>query len=183
MAQLLLARPRIASPGIRRRLLPEERYAGRYLQAVSREDGVRYAIINIFYNPRRRRYEAAGRVYSPSGDQVSAFKSSTMIFPSDKDGSIEFVWQGNRAASGYTRMRVETEDEDYIEGDGTVQTLGPKPKVFPILFKHLHDAHVRQAIGIGTPLNAAAEPAFVRTFHAQLGDAVKAAFANVAEEV
>src|SRR5208337_550916 len=52
-------------PGIRRRLLPEQRYAGRYLQAVSRKDGVRYAILNVYYNPRQRRFEVFGRNYNP----------------------------------------------------------------------------------------------------------------------
>jgi hypothetical protein len=172
----------LRSPSVRRRLLPEDRYSGRYLQAVAREDGLRYAIVNIFYNPRRRRFEAQGRNYNPSGEQVSSFRSVTVIFPSDKDGKIEFVWQGNRSNSGYTSMTVETEDEDYIEGDGAVQTFGPKPKVFPLLFKHLHEAHVKHALGVSPPVNAAEEPAFVRIFHAKLGEAVKAGFANVAEE-
>lgn len=171
------------SPAIRRRLLPEERYAGRYLQAVRRGDEVRYAIVHIYYNQRKRRFEAAGRNYGPSGEEVSSFKSNYMLFPSDKDDNIEFIWQGSRAASGYTRMRVETSDEDYIEGGGLIMTFGEQPKVFPMLFKHLHDEHVRQALGIDPPAHSSEEPRFIKRFHAELGNEVKEAFEGAAEEV
>jgi len=171
------------SPSIRRRLLPDERYAGRYLQAVWRGDQVRYAIVHIYYNRRKRRFEALGRNYNSSGEEVSSFKSNYMLFPSDKDENIEFIWQGNRSASGYTRMRVETSDEDYIEGDGFVMTFGQKPKTFPILFKHLHSGHVRQALGINAPAHSSEEPRFIRRFHAKLGDAVREGFESAAEEV
>src|SRR3974390_3441244 len=48
----------LRSPTIRKRRPPEERYAGRYLQAVGREGGLRYSFVHIYYNPRRRRFEA-----------------------------------------------------------------------------------------------------------------------------
>ncbi len=171
------------SPAIRRTLLPDERYAGRYLQAVWRAGEVRYAIVHIYYNRRKKRFEALGRNYNSSGEEVSSFRSNYMLFPSDKDENIEFIWQGSRAASGYTRMRVESSDEDYIEGDGYVMTFGQKPKTFPILFKHLHDSHVRQALGVSVPVHSSEEPRFIRKFHAKLGDAVREGFESSAEEV
>src|SRR5262249_47215131 len=118
----------LRTPSIRKRLLPEERYAGRYLQAVARGDGVRYAIVHIYYNAKRRRFEVAGRNYDPSGERLSSFKSNYVVFPSGNDDKIEFVWQGTGSASGHTLMHVETEDEDYIEGDGRVQKFGAKPE-------------------------------------------------------
>lgn len=171
------------SPAIRRRLLPNERYAGRYLQAVWRGDGVRYAIVHIYYNRRKKRFEALGRNYNSEGEEVSSFHSNYMLFPSDRNEDIEFIWQGNRAASGYTRMRVENSDEDYIEGDGYVITFGSKPKSFPLLFKHLHSGHVRQALGIDAPAHSSEEPRFIRKFHAMLGDAVREGFESAPEEV
>ncbi len=171
------------SPAIRRNLLADERYAGRYLQAVRRGNEIRYAIIHIYYNRRKRRFEALGRNYNSSGEGVSSFRSNYMLFPSDKDENIEFIWQGSRAASGYTRMRVETSDEDYIEGDGYVMTFGQKPKTFPILFKHLHGGHVQQALGISVPVHSSEEPRFIRKFHATLGDAVREGFESAAEAV
>jgi hypothetical protein len=173
----------LRSPGIRKWLLPEERYAGRYLQAASREDNVRYGILNIYYNPRQRRFEVLGRNYNPAGEPLSSFKSNYIFFPSSKDESIEFIWQGSRSASGHTLMRVETGDADYIEGDGRIQTFGAKPEVLPILFKLLHEDYVRQALGVGPPSSAAEEPDFIRSFHEKLGGAVLAGFSNVAEEV
>ncbi len=171
------------STGIRRRLLPGERYAGQYLQAVRRGDEVRYVIVHIYYNRSKSRFEALGRNYNSSGEQTSSFKSNYMIFPSDKDDNIEFIWQGSRAASGYTRMTVENPDGDYIEGDGYVIVFGAKPKAFPILFKHLHGRHVRDALGIAPPTQAGEEGRFIRKFHAKLGGAVKEAFEGAAEEV
>jgi hypothetical protein len=173
----------LRSPGIRKRLMPEERYTGKYLQAVNRENGVRYSIVHIYYNPRRRRFEVAGRNYEPSGEKVSAFTSSYLIFPSDKDNTIEFVWKGDRSASGHTLMSVEGEDDGYIEGSGRIQTFGDKPKVMPIRFKHLHNIHVQRALGVAPPLTASQEASFIKKFHARFGDAVIAGFANVAEEV
>ncbi len=172
----------LRSPFIRRRLLPEERYAGRYLQAVRRGSEIRYAIVHIFYNPRKKRFEAHGRNYSPSGEEVSSFRSKHVLLPPDKDGDIEFIWQGNRAAAGYTCMKRENRDDDYIEGDGYVIAFGQKPRTFPILFKHLHGGHVRKALGIGAPERMKEEPGFVRKFHAELGEAVRHGFESVVEE-
>ena len=48
--------------------------------------------MNIFYNSRRRRYEVAGRTYSPEGKELTDFKSTYVLFPSKKDAKIEFIW-------------------------------------------------------------------------------------------
>jgi hypothetical protein len=174
----------LRSPSLRKRMLPEERYAGRYLQAVDREDGLRYSIIRIFYNPRRRRFEASGRNYEPSGEKVSAFTSAYLIFPTDGENAIQFVWKGDRAASGHTLMALENEEDDgYVEGSGRIQIFGDKPTVLPIRFKQLHPAHVESALGAPPPVHSAGEPAFIKAFHAKFGKAVKAGFENVAEEV
>jgi hypothetical protein len=173
----------LRSEFMRRRLLPGERYAGRYLQAVRRGDEIRYAIIHIFYNARKKRFEAHGRNYNSSGDEVSSFRSKHVLLPPDKDGDIEFIWQGNRAAAGYTCMQRENRDDDYIEGDGYIIAFGQKPKTFPILFKHLHGDHVRKALGTGVPAHPKEEPGFVRKFHAELGEAVRHGFESAAEEV
>ncbi len=163
------------SPTIRRRLLPDERYAGRYLQAVWRGDVVRYAIINIFFNRAKKRFEIAGRSYNSEGNDVSSFKSTYVLFPADKDDNIEFIWQGARSDSGYTRMTVEGGDEDYIQGIGLVMRFDAnKPKAFPIRFKHLHNHFVKEALGVHAPAHAVDEPEFIKKFHAMYGDAVKA---------
>jgi len=170
------------APPIRRRLLTDERYTGRYLQAIRRGTEIRYAIVHIYYNRRNGRFEAVGRSYNPSGEEISSFRSGHVIFPPYRDGSIEFNWQGNRA-SGYTRMKIERAQDSYIEGDGFIINFSMHPKVFPMLFKYLHWEHVRQALGIDPPAHASAEPDFIRTFHDRLGGAVQAAFENTAEEV
>jgi hypothetical protein len=163
------------SPTMRRRLLPNERYAGRYLQAVWRGDEVRYAIINIFFNRAKKRFEVAGRTYNSEGDALSAFKSAYVLFPAEKDDNIEFIWQGTRADSGYTRMTVEGGDENYVQGVGFVMRFDAnKPKAYPLRFKHLHDQFVKDALGVHPPVNAAEEPEFVKTFHAMYGEAAKA---------
>ncbi|MGO9485270.1 MAG: hypothetical protein ACLPX9_11900 [Rhodomicrobium sp.] len=173
----------LRSRTIRRRLLPDERYAGRYLQAVRRGDEIRYAIVRIFYNTKKRQFEALGRNYNSSGEEVSSFRSNHIVFPAGNDNDIEFIWQGKRAATGYTCMKIETSDDDYIEGDGYVIAFGQKPKTFPIRFKHLHGGHVRQALGIDAPARPDDEARFIRKFHAELGDAVRHGFESAAEEV
>ncbi len=164
------------SPTIRRRLMPEERYAGRYLQALCRQGEVRYSFVHIFYNWRRRRFEVAGRTYSPAGEELTAFKSTYVQFPSDKDDNIEFIWQATNASTGYTRMTLQDGDEDYIQGDGLVMIFGAQPKAYPLQFKHLHDHHVREALGVSSPMNSAEEPDFVKKFHARYGARVLEGF-------
>lgn len=170
------------SPTIRRRLLPNERYTGRYLQAVKHDAEIRYAIINIFFNRPKKRFEVAGRAYGPEGNDLSAFKSNFVLFPSEKDDNIEFIWQGRTAASanflgGYTRMTVDSTDEDYIQGTGIIMSFGDEPKVYQLKFKHLHDEHVSSALGARAPHQIADEPEFIKKFHAMFGDAVREGFA------
>ena len=168
---------------LRKRFRPDERYAGRYLQAVYRGGEIRYAIIHIFFNGRKRRFEAHGRAYDSSGKEVSAFQSGHIFFPTDKDENIEFIWGGKRAATGYTRMKVDGPDRDYIEGDGFIITFEQSPKTYPIRFKHLHSGHVRHSLGIDAPAHPSEEPGFIKKFHAELGETVRHGFENAPEEV
>lgn len=166
------------SSAIRRALFPEERYSGRYLQAVLHPKEVRYAIVTIFFNPARKRFEVAGRVYGEDGKPLSAFSSTYVRFPPNKHNNIEFVWQGRRAFSansvaGYTRMSVDVLDGNYVEGTGLVMNFEGVPKIHPILFKRLHDRLVVEALGRRPPKYAAEEPEFIKKFHSQYGDAVK----------
>jgi hypothetical protein len=169
------------SSAMRRRLLPEERYAGRYLQAIWRSGKVRYAIVNIYYNGRKRRFEVAGRNYSPAGDEVSSFRSAYVLFPSDSDNFIEFIWQGSGASTGYTRMALEDSDEDYVEGEGHMVTLHARPDTYPIRFKKLHDRYVRPALGVNSPAHPFEEPAFIRKFNKMYGASVEEGFADSRE--
>ena len=169
------------SPRIRRRMMPEERYAGRYLQALWRQGEVRYSFVDIFYNPRRRRYEVAGRTYDLAGRELTNFKSGHVFFPSEKDANIEFIWQARNSSEGYTRMTLEGSDEDYIQGDGHIITFDAWPRSYPLQFKHLHDHHVREALGIRSPLNSSEEPDFVRKFHAAFGAQVMESFGGTAK--
>jgi hypothetical protein len=169
------------SPRIRRSLLPEERYAGRYLQAIWRGDGVRYAVVNIFYNRERRRFEVAGRSYSPDGKELSSFRSPYVLFPSGRDYDIEFIWEGSDKTSGCTRMTVDNTDESFIQGHGLVVTVDAEPKAYPIRFKHMQDHHVREALGVPCPAHASEEPEFIRKFNTLFGQAVKEGFANAAK--
>ena len=92
------------SSAIRRRLMPDERYAGRYLQALWRQGEIRYSFVHIFYDWRRRRFEVAGRTYNPKGEELGTFQSTYVRFPSEKDANIEFIWRAGDNATGYTRM-------------------------------------------------------------------------------
>jgi hypothetical protein len=166
---------------IRRRLLRNERYAGRYLQALWRNGELRYSFVNIFYNARQRRYEVAGRTYSPAGQQLNDFKSTYVLFPSDKDASIEFIWRASNSSQGYTRMTLEDSDKDYIQGNGHVITFDAWPRSYPIRFKHLHDHHVREALGVRSPATSREEPEFVRKFHAAFGTHVMEGFGGAAK--
>jgi hypothetical protein len=170
-------------PGFRRRILPELRYSGRFLQAIRHGDEVRYAIVSIAYDRRRKLFDIAGRNYTSSGEALSSIKSSQMILSPDREQTIEFIWQARRRTSGYTRMTVEASNEGFLEGDGLVVTLGLKPKAFPLLFKELHDRYVWHALEIGPPANAGEEPAFIRAFHAKLGPAVMEGFAADGAEI
>jgi hypothetical protein len=166
------------SPTMRRKLLPNERYAGRYLQAVWRGDEVRYAIVNIYFNRAKKRFEIAGRTYNPEGDALSSFKSAYVLFPAEKDDNIEFIWQGTRADSGYTRMTVEGGDENFVQGVGFVMRFDAnKPKAYPLRFKHLHTQFVKDALGVHPPAKAVEEPEFVKKFHGKYGEAAKAGLA------
>ena len=166
---------------IRRRLMPEERYAGRYLQALWRQGEVRYSFVNIFYNGRRRRFEIAGRTYSPAGEELTDFQSTYVRFPSEKDANIEFIWHAGKGSRGYTLMTLEDNDEDYIQGDGSVITFGAWPRSYPIRFKHLHDHHVHKALGVRSPANSREEPEFVKKFHAKYGGVVLEGFGGQAK--
>jgi hypothetical protein len=168
---------------LRKRLLPDERYAGQYLQAVQRGDEIRYAIVHIRYNAKRKRFEAYGRSYNYSGDEVSEFQSHHLLFPADDEDNLEFIWQGHRAAAGYTCMKVEDRDGDYVEGSGYVIAFGQKPKTYPILFKRLYGGDIREVLGVNAPAHPKEEPGFVRKFHAELGEKVRHSFENTAEEV
>jgi hypothetical protein len=170
-------------PGLRGTILPELRYTGRFLQAIRHGDEVRYAIVSIAYDRRRRLFDIAGRNYSPAGEALSSFKSSQMILSPDREQTIEFIWQARRRTSGYTRMTVEASHEGFLEGDGLLITLGTKPKAFPLLFKELHDRYVWHALEMGPPASAGEEPAFIRAFHAKLGEAVMDGFTAEAEEI
>lgn len=174
------------SPRIRRSLLPEERYAGRYLQAIWRDSAVRYAVVNIFYNRERRRFELAGRSYNPEGKELSSFRAPFVLFPSGRDYHIEFIWEGGEKASGCTRMTVDHTDEELIQGHGLVVIVDAEPKAYSMRFKHLQERHVKEALGISCPAQASEEPEFIRKFHALFGGAVLDAFAasrEVAVEV
>jgi hypothetical protein len=170
-------------PGLSSRLLPELRYTGRFLQATRHGDEVRYAIVSIAYNRRRRLFEIVGRNYTPSGEALSSFKSNQMILSPDREQTIEFIWQARRRTSGYTRMTVEASHEGFLEGDGLLVTLSAKPKAFPLLFKQLHDRYVWHALEMGPPANEGEEPAFIRAFHTKLGEAVMEGFAAGPEEI
>jgi hypothetical protein len=170
-------------PGLRRRILPGLRYTGSFLQAIRQGDDVRYAIVSIAYDRRRNLFDIAGRNYTPAGEALSSFKSSQMILSPDREQTIEFIWQARRRTSGYTRMTVDATNEGFLEGDGVLVTLGPKPRAFPLLFKQLHDRYVRHALEMGPPANPGEEPAFIRAFHAKLGEAVIQGFAADAEEM
>jgi hypothetical protein len=170
-------------PGLRPKILPGLRYTGRFLQAIRQGDEIRYAIVSIAYDRRRNLFDIAGRNYTPSGEALSSFKSSQMILSPDREQTIEFIWQARRRTSGYTRMTVDASNEGFLEGDGLLVTLGAKPKAFPLLFKELHDRYVRRALEMAPPANAGEEPAFIRAFHAKLGEAVMAGFAADVEEM
>lgn len=169
------------SPTIRRRLMPDERYAGRYLQALWRNGELRYSFVDIFYNAKRRRYEVAGRTYSSEGKELTDFKSIYVLFPSEKDANIEFIWRGGNSSQGYTRMTLEDSGEDYIQGDGLVISFDAWPRAYPVRFKHLHDHHVREALGVRSPANSSEEPEFVRKFHAAFGAHVMEGFGAAAK--
>jgi hypothetical protein len=170
------------SPAIRRWLMRGERYAGRYLQALWRNGEVRYSFVNIFYNARRRRYEVAGRTYSPAGEKLNDFNSTYVLFPASKDADIEFVWRARNASRGYTRMTLEDSKEDYIQGDGLVITFSAWPRAYPVRFKHLHDHYVRNALGVHSPTTPGEEPDFVRKFHAAFGTQVMEGFGGAAKD-
>ncbi len=169
------------SPRMRRRMMREDRYAGRYLQALWRQGEVRYTFVNIYYNPRRRRYEVAGRTYTPAGQQLNDFKSNYVFLPEDENGKIEFIWQASNSSQGYTRMTLEDSDEDYIQGDGLVITFSAWPRAYPVRFKHLHDYHVREALGVRSPSTPGEEPEFVRKFHAKFGESVMEGFGGASK--
>lgn len=165
------------SAPIRRRLLPEERYTGRYLQALWRGNEARYAILTLSFDGAERRYRVAGRTYDAAGNEISSFRSSHVLLPTQKDAHIEFVWQGARKSSGYTRMSVDALEQDFIEGDGFVTTFEAQPKAYPLQFKLLRADYVLHDLGHPAPRGASDEPEFVRLFHARFGPLIRNKFA------
>jgi hypothetical protein len=168
---------------IRRRFLPGERFAGQYVQAVKRGEAIRYAIIRIAYNSREGRYEAEGRNYDTSGSEVSSFRSNQVFLPAKDGGEIEFIWEGSRAAAGYTCMMLDVPEDGYAEGEGYLVTFGQAPKSFPLLFKQLDSEGLHEALGVGAPGRLKDEAEFVRKFHKEFGNAVSSGFVIEAEEV
>ncbi len=165
----------------RRRLMPEDRYAGRYLQALWRNNELRYSFVTIFYNTRRRDYDVNGRTYSPAGQPLTEYKSTYVILPSRKEGAIEFFWRTPNASQGYTQMTLQESDHDYIQGGGRVVTLDAWPVAYPIRFKHMDDRYVREALGVHSPANASEEPEFIRKFHERFGAQVMEGFGGGAK--
>lgn len=168
---------------LRRRLLPGERYAGQYIQAIKRGDTMRYALLRFSYNASAGCFEAEGRSYRPSGEEVSSFRSAFVFLPADKCGEIQYVWEGSRAASGYTFMKIDSEEGDLAEGEGYINIFGNPPRGFPLLFKRLQDAVLRESLGVGLPFRRKEEPAFIEKFHKTFGAAVAQGFVTEAEEV
>ena len=169
------------SQAFRRKFVPQERYAGRYLQALWCNGELRYSFVRIFYNPRRRRYEIAGRTYSPAGQELTYFDATYVSFPSGKDANIEFIWRAGNSSQGYTRMTLEDSDEDYIQGNGHVISFGAWPRAYPMRFKHLHDHYVREALGVRSPMDSSEAPDFIRKFHAAFGAHVMEGFGGAAK--
>ena len=169
------------SSAIRRRFLSGERYAGRYLQALWRNNEVRYSFVDIFYNPRRRGYEVRGRTYTSSGQRLGDFKSAYVRFPSRKDANIEFIWRGSGSAQGFARMTLEDSADHYIQGKGQVITFDVWPRAYPLRFKPLHDHHVREALGVSAPASSREEPDFVKKFHQVFGPSVMEGFGGGAK--
>jgi hypothetical protein len=168
---------------LRRRLLPGERYAGLYLQAIQRGEAIRYALVRFSYNASEGCFEAEGRSYHPSGEEVSSFRSAFVFLPQDKRGEIQYVWEGSRAASGYTFMKIESEDGELAEGEGYINVFGNPPQGFPLLFKRPEDAVLRESLGVGLPAHRKEEPSFIEKFHKKFGAAVAQGFVSEAEEV
>jgi hypothetical protein len=168
---------------LRRRLEPNERYSGSYLQVIQRDDEIRYAVLRIEYISRKKRFEVFGRIYNPAGNELSAFQAYHVVFPTEDSENLEFVWKGRRAASGFTCMKVENRDGDYIEGGGYVIAFGAKPRTFPVLFKRLFNDDVREVLGVNVPSHSGEDAAFIRAFHDRLGEKVRHSFENTAEEV
>lgn len=154
---------------MRRGFMPQERFAGRYLQALWRNGEIRYSILTILFNARQHRYEVTGRSYDGSGRLLAEFRSIEVALPPNKDGSIEFVWQAGSPSEGFTKMILEECGDDYLQGAGHIITFGAWPRAYPVRFKSLNNRHVRSALGIGSPVNFREEPAFVRKFHAAFG--------------
>jgi hypothetical protein len=168
---------------MRKRFLPGERFAGQYVQAVKRGEAIRYAILRIAYNGSEGRYEAEGRNYNSSGEEVSSFWSNHVFLPGKEGGEIEFIWEGSRVATGYTTMTAEISEDGYAEGEGYLVTFGQPPKSFPLLFKQLDSEGLHEALGIGAPARPKEEPEFIRKFHKEFGEDVVHGFATEAEEV
>ncbi len=168
---------------IRKRFLPGERFAGQYVQAVKRGEAIRYAILRIAYNGSEGRYEADGRNYNSSGEEVSSFRSNHVFLPGKEGGEIEFIWEGSRVATGYACMTAEISEDGYAEGEGYLVTFGQPPKSFPLLFKQLDSEGLHEALGVGAPARPKEEPEFIRKFHREFGEAVVHGFATEAEEV
>lgn len=169
---------------LRRRLLPQERYAGRYLQAVMEDSGeIRYTIVNIHYSQPRRRYEVLGRSYGSDASDQAYFKGSYILFPSDQDDNIEFIWQGRRSLEiqslgGYTKMNVEESEDNYIQGDGFVMTFNIPPQIRRLRFKLLKDELLIRDMGMRCPRSPSEEPLFIQRFHAIFGNQVRAGLSN-----
>ena len=113
---------------------------------------------------------------SPAGQELTDFKSTYVVFPADKDANIEFIWHASNSSQGEYPDDARGFRRGLYPGRWPRHLNRCRARAYPVCFKHLHDHHVREALGVRSPITSSEEPDFVRKFHAAFGAHVMEGF-------
>lgn len=135
---------------IRRKIEPGDTYAGKYVQIIGEEENRRYSIIEIFFDPKSKRYLLKGNQYDSEGSRAIDFTSQNVAFREGPINYMEFVWfaeiiSDKSRFDGYTMMQIDDKTQpDMFEGRGFFVTFHHDPLRFNLRFFRITEERLKK---------------------------------------
>lgn len=149
----------------------EEKYCGKYVQIIQSGADRRYSLIDIFYNPKLRKYILSGKQYDAGGHPAIDFKSDRVFVVEDVYHTIEFSWVGGAVNlikekyEGFTKMiMTDAEDIEMLDGHGFFITFDEIPRRVNLQFVKMSKRRLSE-FGLLWPKKGSELTSFVLAFH------------------